>query len=287
MADYRALLDRPVFIISPPRSGSTLLFDALIRSSSSSYSIGRESHLLIEGIGNLAPRNRGWTSNRLTAADATTEIVEELARRFYVSLGDSAARPPSGAARMIEKTPKNSLRVPFLDAAFPDSKFVYLYRDARQTLSSMLEAWQSGRFRTYPGLPNWTGPPWSLLLVPGWEDLRRRELHEIVATQWATTVDIMIGDLEQLPAGRVTAVRYDELVASPGDVLEALCGSLGLEWRSEAIGRLPLSRTTVSPPDADKWRAQEAVIERIWPAVAAAAARAEAFERSLRGPARD
>ena len=34
---------------------------------------------------------------------------------------------------MLEKTPKNSLRVPFLNAVFPQALFVYLYREPRES----------------------------------------------------------------------------------------------------------------------------------------------------------
>ena len=41
--------DRPVFLISSPRSGSTFLFETLARAKDV-YTIGDESHGLIEGI---------------------------------------------------------------------------------------------------------------------------------------------------------------------------------------------------------------------------------------------
>ena len=150
--------DRPVFIVSTPRSGSTLLFEALAQAPGL-FTIGRESHQLIEGISGLHPSERGWKSNRLTAQDATSERVEALAQAFRERLRDRAAETPAGQIRMLEKTPKNALRVPFLDACFPDAIFIYLYRDPRETLGSMMEAWLSGAFRTYPDLPGWKGPP--------------------------------------------------------------------------------------------------------------------------------
>src|SRR5262245_7605313 len=42
-------IERPIFIVSPPRSGSALLFEALSRASGL-YTIGGESHLVIESI---------------------------------------------------------------------------------------------------------------------------------------------------------------------------------------------------------------------------------------------
>lgn len=270
---------RPLFLLSSPRSGSSLLFQTLAQAPGV-VTIGGESHALVETIAGLHPVQRGWTSNRLDAADATPGVVAELRRRFEVSLRDRDGRPPSRAIRMIEKTPKNSLRVPFFGAAFADAEFLFLYRDVRQTLSSMIEAWSSGRFRTYPRLPDWPGLPWSLLLVPGWRALAGRPLAEIVARQWATTMTVLLDDLEALPPARVAAVDYAEVLAAPQETIAALCQRLGIGWDRQLPARLPLSPTVVTPPGPDKWRRDEAAIEAVWPLVAAVDARArDALDR--------
>src|SRR5205085_12244330 len=113
------------------------------------------------------------------------------------------------------KTPKNSLRVPFLAAAFPDARFVYLYRDARESISSILDGWRSGRFVTYPELPGWTGLPWSFLLTPGWRDWNGMPIAEVAARQWATCVRVLLDDLDALEPERWCVASYDRLVAEP------------------------------------------------------------------------
>jgi LPS sulfotransferase NodH len=274
MRDVR--LDRPVFIVSPPRSGSSLLFRTMMQAPGA-FTIGGESHALIESVPSLHPRERGWESNRLTAADATPEVVETLAARFAAALRDRGGGRPQGPARMIEKTPKNSLRVPFLAAAFPDALFVYLHRDPRPTLSSMMEAWASGRFRTYPRLPDWPRSDWSLLLTPGWREWRDLPPAEVVARQWASATGILVADLEALAPERVRAVSFDALIADPRPVIAALCASLGLGWDRPLASPLPLSPSVVSAPRSGKWRRNEAAIERVWPIVAAEAERAADF----------
>ncbi|MFM8351941.1 MAG: sulfotransferase family protein, partial [Actinomycetales bacterium] len=128
-----ARIDRPIFLVSPPRSGSSLLFETLGRAPGV-FSVGTESHALIDDIPSLNPSTKGWDSNRLTAEDATDGAVAFLKDRFVNRLRDrTGARPVGGPTRMLEKTPKNALRVPFLAAAFPDARFVYLYRDPRET----------------------------------------------------------------------------------------------------------------------------------------------------------
>jgi hypothetical protein len=275
------ILDRPVFLVSSPRSGSTLLFQTLAQSPGLA-TIGGESHGLIEGMPELHPAARGWQSNRLTAADATPATVAELSRRFRATLRARDGSPAAPPMRMLEKTPKNSLRVPFFAAAWSDATFVYLYRDARQTLSSMIEAWQSGRFRTYPRLPEWSGLPWSLLLVPGWRALCGRPLEEIVAHQWAATTDMLLSDLAKLPPEQVIAADYADFLAQPPATIAEICQKLGVAWDRPIGDRLPLSRTTVSAPHPDKWRANAAAIDRVWPIVEQADARARAFHQSRR-----
>lgn len=272
--------DRPIFIVSTPRSGSTLLFETL-EAAPGLFTTGNESHRLIESVPGLSPADHGWQSNRLTGADATPAVVERLAAGFLECLTDRDGRPPGERFRMLEKTPKNALRVPFFNAAFPDSQFVFLYRDARQTLSSMIEAWLSGRFRTYPRLEGWNGHPWSLLLVPGWRDLAGQDLPRVVANQWAITMNQLLDDLDAIPANRKYAVSYDDFLMSPERVIPSLASSLDLDWDRSLASGLPLSKTTVSQPHKEKWRQIEDVIESIYPIAAAADRRAHACAEGL------
>lgn len=276
---FRDQFDRPIFIVSTPRSGSSLFFQTLAQAPGV-QTIGGESHSLIEQIAGLHPRARGWDSNRLSAADSSPQVAEAIAEQFFRSLRDRDGRPPRTRPVLIEKTPKNSLRVPFFDAIFPDARFLYLYRDPRETISSMMEAWNAGKFVTYPLLPGWMGTPWSLLLVPGWRNLIGLPLPEIVAHQWAITTELLLDALEDIPDERVLSASYAEFLAAPQAVMQGVCGALDLAWDRELGASLPLSPTVVSTPEPDKWRRNQAAIDAVWPIVEAADARArEVLER--------
>lgn len=275
-ARLAGLFDRPIFIISSPRSGSTLLFETMEKAPGL-FTTGQESHGRIERIPPLWPGNRDWSSNRLEAADATSDVVQRLSAAFLADLKDRDGRRPQAPFRMLEKTPKNALRIPFFNAAWPDALFVYLYRDPRETLASMMEAWRSGRFRTYPRLPEWRGQAWSMLLVPGWRELNELPLAQIVAHQWAITTKQILADLEALPVQRVTAVSYNDFLTAPQAVLERLTARLDLKWDRTLGEGLPFSKTTVSAPGVDKWRRVAADIEAVWSIVEEPDARARAF----------
>lgn len=271
--------ERPIFIVSSPRAGSSLLFETLLQSPSV-WTIGKESHAVIERVKALHPSQHGFDSNRLTAQDATSEAVAELERSFMAEVRDrNGQRPAEGALglRLLEKTPKNSLRVPFLAAAFPNANFVYLYRDPRETVSSMLDAWRSGRFVTYPQLPGWTGSPWSLLLVHGWREWEGLPLAELVVRQWEVATRTLLDDLEKLPPTSWCVASYDQLVASPQAEIERICRFLNIGWDRSLQEKLPLSGHTLTAPDPEKWRHNATELRPVMPWAVETAERARQF----------
>jgi Sulfotransferase family/Aspartyl/Asparaginyl beta-hydroxylase len=275
-----ATIPSPVFIVAAPRSGSTLLYETLAAHGAVA-TLGGEAHWLIEGVPELRPGAAGVDSNRLTADAATAAIAESIRATVRERLQDAEGQPASGtAAIFLEKTPKNSLRIPFLKRVFPDARFVFLWREPRGNVASIIEAWRSGRWVTYPELAGWDGP-WSLLLPPQWRLMRGRPLEEIAAWQWDSANRIVLDDLSALPRGDWTAVRYDELVTAPSATVTRLCAFLGIDVDAALTRRLaeplPHSRYTLAPPAADKWRAHEAALMRVLPAIESTRLRLEAL----------
>jgi hypothetical protein len=78
-------ISQPIFIVSPPRSGSSLLFETLARAPGI-YTVGGESHEIIEGIAALTPETHDWSSNRLDARDATDGAIAFLKDAFVLRL---------------------------------------------------------------------------------------------------------------------------------------------------------------------------------------------------------
>jgi hypothetical protein len=145
---------------------------------------------------------------------------------------------------------------------------VFLHREVRANLSSMMEAWRAGGWVTYRQLAGWNGP-WSLLLPPGYERLQGRPLEEVVAFQWQAANETILEDLASLPRERWTSARYEDLVRDPAQEVARLLEFAGLAIDPQLsvylAKPLPLSRHTKTPPRADKWRQDEAAIERVLP----------------------
>jgi hypothetical protein len=275
--DELPVIERPIIILSAPRAGSTLLFETLAQAAGI-YTIGGESHALIESIAALRPGRGAVTSNRLTRAEATWDIVTELRRRFSARVLDREGKAAAGGARirLLEKTPKNALRIPFFLEIFPDAQFIFLRREPRANLSSMMQAWRANGWVTYRNLSGWPGP-WSLLLPPGYERLRDRPLEEIVAFQWKAANETILEDLANLPRKRWTSLSYEDFTATPRAEVAKLLDFAGLamDERLEAYlsKPLPLSRHTQTRPDPDKWKQNAAAIERVLPQLEATARR--------------
>jgi hypothetical protein len=260
-----ANVDRPVFVVAAPRSGSTMLFD-LLAQAPGLWTQGGEGQGAVEGIATLHPAARGYASDRLTDDDVTPRVRACLyagwrfglrdrhGRRFDDAVADEAAHPP----RLLDKTTEHSLRVAFLARACPDARFVLLHRDARQNVSSLMQAWRHGGFVRLHGLPDWPGHDWCFLLPPGWRELRGAPLQAIATAQWEAANHWALLDLETLDQARWTTVDYNELVAHPHLVMTRLCSFLDLEIDAHLAAYLkrplPVSPTAISPPSAIKWR---------------------------------
>jgi len=262
----------PLFIIAAPRSGSTLLFETLA-ASDHLCTLGGEAHELVEGIEGLRPGSPRVESNRLTADHVTPPVRDRIIEEVLRGVRDSHGAPPSPdrPIRFLEKTPKNALRIPFLEHIFPEARFILLWRDPRENLSSIMEAWRSGRWKTYNGLEGFDGP-WSLLLPPGWQHMNGRPLEEIAAFQWDTTYRIALDDLAALPRHRWMPVSYAQFLSDPLHTARTFCEFAGLDLDAGLSRRvsspLPLSRYTLTPPDSGKWRRNEREVARVLPTVA-------------------
>ncbi len=282
--------DRPVIIVSAPRSGSTLLFETLARLPGL-WTIGGESHGVFESIRELRPENRGFDSNAVGPGELRPDVADQLRQHFARLLRDERGRlyqrMPAGArpevVRFLEKTPKNALRIPFLNDLFPDARFVFLYREPRGNVSSLMDGWRSGRFVTYRDLPGWSRGDWSFLLIPGWRELSGESLADIAAAQWRESNRAIMEALDGVPSDRWCALSYAEFIKDPARAVSAIADFSGLRVPAGALPgpSLPLSRYTLSEPDPEKWRRNEAEILRILPQVEALWGRLESLDAKL------
>jgi hypothetical protein len=260
---------KPILVLGCPRSGTSVLLQALLRSTEL-RSVQSEGHILWDEFHH--PRDRGWSSDALGAEDVTEREREYLYR---------AIRWWTRGRRFVDKTPESCLRVPYLDALFPDASFVFLRRRASDNVNSLIEGWRARpRFVKYrlpepfENLGPLSGDRWSFVLVPGWRELRSASLEEICARQYLACNQAVLDARSQMDGSRWVDVAYEELVASPVVELRRLYGELGLAFTRAAESNAAAladrrARTTLTAPRAEKWRDQNPdAVARILPQLA-------------------
>jgi hypothetical protein len=250
----------PVLVVGPPRCGGTALFDTLARHPAL-WSLGGESEGVIEGVPALHPAARGYDSHALGADDARDNgpavrwgFLADLRNPRGTRWLDHDPATSAGGPRLLEKTPENVLRLPFLLRLFPDAYVVHLRRDPRDTIASMVRAWQHPGFVNIPVLPGWARGAWHLLLPEGWRGLDPDDLSRVAAYQWSAATEAILDIRSQRQASRWIEVEYDELRARPARTLRRLEAALHLPPRPAGQPDLPLSATTIAPPRRGNWR---------------------------------
>jgi len=288
------MIEAPILIIGCPRPGTTLL-QYCLSVHPEVWHLRAESHAILEGP--FHPARSGYESNRVTAEALTEGQSEALRARFYAAamnlsrvVSDPArllgAETPvarlfsrlSAAAlgrlsrvakpariRFVEKTPKNTLRVPMLARLFPDARFLWLRRRAEPNIRSLVAGWRAGpplgrfwrpRFATYPvagelRLRDYRGRWWKFALVPGWRDLRGRDVADVATWQYYQCNRFARADLAAIERERVLSVQFEEFIDEPVEYMRQI-----LEWAglppSHAVDafvrRLPRVNQTSSRP---------------------------------------
>jgi LPS sulfotransferase NodH len=245
-------LHRPVFVIGGPRSGSSLLFTILGASSELAHLPG-EAHEIWEA--DYHPALRGWESNALDASDVDAKVAERIRRNFLLVTGSRR--------RLIDKTPRNSLRVLWINAMFPDARYVFLQRDGRDNVNSLINAWRTSRYRTYElpephRIPGVDGRWWKFVLYPGWRQDLDAPLEVVCARQWIACNEHALNTFAELSTGRWTTIRYEDLVDRPVDEVQRIVEFLEVPFedtlreRAEAIDSTMIN--VVTTPERGKWR---------------------------------
>jgi hypothetical protein len=119
-----------------------------------------------------------------------------------------------GKSRWGDKTPLYMQYLPLLEQLFPEAVYVHLVRDGRDAATSFLEVPEG-------------------IMTAGWGHPRDAAGF---AAQWATEVRAARSLGERVGAGRYLEVRYEALVAAPGDEVRRICRFAGIEYDDAMLG---------------------------------------------------
>jgi hypothetical protein len=196
----------------------------------------------------------GRTHDRFEEADATPRVVRYIQRRFL------RYQEKYGGLRVLEKTPSNTMRIPYVRRIFPSSQIVYIVRNPLDQLSSSEVQWRSSirfsklisRIKETPTLqlPYYARrlfvdlfrkkllksdyvSTWGVRYPGIQNDMQSHSVEEIIAKQWVACSQQARSDLEALPNNAYISVKYEDVVRDPVPAMENICDHLKLSLSDE------------------------------------------------------
>lgn len=244
----------PIIIIAAGRSGTKMVRDVLCTHSrfvtwpcDEINAIWRYGHVR-------------WPTDELRPEHATDNVVRYIRRKFE-TLTDSSR----GAARVLEKTCANSLRVEYVHRIFPEARFLHLVRDGRDVAASARRRWTGETGAEYIlRKARWVplaDLPWYALSfarnrvrrslskekkLRSWAPrfagidqlVHDLDLIEVCGIQWARCIEGARRGFKEVPPDQVLRVQYERLVRGPGDVFAEILQFCGLEFEESCRRRI-------------------------------------------------
>jgi hypothetical protein len=246
----------PIFLLSPPRAGSTLTQRVL--GAHEAIATVSEPWLLLAPLyaireGGAYAEYRHFLS-RLALADFCRELpngrddylsaVRTMALRLYAVAGNKPA-----ARYFLDKTPPYSLIVDDIVRAFPEAKLLFLWRNPLAIVASEVAGLRRGRWR----------------------------LHHVKVQLYEGLANLVAA--RQRLADRSCAVQYERLVTDPDSEWPRVFAYLGLSYDPGVLERFrevdlkgrvqdpsgALSYAALSTEPLGKWRATLASpVRKLW-----------------------
>lgn len=246
------LLDRPIFIIGPGRSGSTAFFHIFSQHPQLSW---------LTGLLNRYPHHPILNQIALKSVDVPY-IGERLLRegrlgggevydfwRSYLPNFDQSPRDlraedvPAGAGEMLPQLLTRCMiparprfmtkltgwsRIGYLKAIFPDARFINVVRDGRAVAYSYLNV---DFWRGREGPDGWRWGPLTEEQARRWEAVDR-SLIGLAGLNWEILMDATAEAAVTLPDEQYMIVSYERMCADPLGLFQEVTRFCEIEWGS-------------------------------------------------------
>jgi hypothetical protein len=201
-----------IFVVSIPRSGSTLLQHII--ASHSSVASTAEPWILLPLVYALRQNGLKAEYNANIGYIALNEFLQQLpdgGEKYYAAVRSMALElydsylAEHNKERFLDKTSRYYLILPELFRIFPKAKYAFLVRNPLAVLASFLDSMVWGNWKRFaePGIRH--------DLLHGYSLVRAGIRH--------------FGD-------QAIVVRYEDLVSDPQPTVKMLCSQIGLDYES-------------------------------------------------------
>lgn len=236
----------PIIIFGNFRSGTTILQKVI--------SIHQDAVPFYEPVGMWLYADPTRSHDEFDEKDATDKVKRYIRGKFLEFQQENNNRV------IVEKTPHNILRIPYVRAIFPEARFIYIVRNPLSYISSVELKWQkpAGRKRIIKRLKStpftqlhhymkrfisqqWNNRILRRKYLTVWgprykgiqKDVKTEQLLTVIARQWALSVRKAEKDLAQFTDGEVYRLRYEDFVDDPVFHTERIFAHGGLQMSSD------------------------------------------------------
>jgi hypothetical protein len=256
--------DRPIFIVGPHRSGTTLIYFQLAKHPDVACFTAADRRTprwpsVAQWINRLGAERlpheaqRVWDlewrgdDDRMDASDAGPDVVSWYRRRVQRTL------ELRGRTRFLAKYPRLSLRLDWLDATFPGCLFLHVVRDWRAVVGSTAKRREKRSSRD--GDAAHFG-----VRIPGWRGMIDDEPELAAGRVFLHVTRQLESDAEKYGT-RLRRVTYEGFCARPAEEMHAIADWAGLAWTGDFERRCPKTLAARN----DKWleHPDRAVFDRI------------------------
>lgn len=255
--------DRVISLVSPSRSGSTIIKYALCLHPKLCCLAGEE-----EPYYKLAKNGYPWHASDMFDTVSSPELIRELITTELVNHYSKANRkvlqdylieePPfvdsiqcNPTSTLVLKTPQNCYRRGVLEQLFPTAQidYVVITRSMEATINGLLDGWITpNMFTSRKTADGW----WKFDMPPGWS-LQQRLLERCL-WQYSESVDFIRSNYSDARL----SIPFENFQQNWVATIQAAWDQLGLSYYTPKITELPWLSTT-DPPEIDRWK-----IKRPW-----------------------
>ncbi len=204
--------------------------------------------------------------------DATDKVKQYIRNQFL------KFQKQHGNCIVMEKTPANILKIPYVRAVFPEASYLFIVRNPFSFISSVEMKWRRPvtskgirrrlKYTPITQLHHYAGRlirqqfdkrvlrrKYLSLWGPRYkgmdQDLQKHDLLTVVARQWSVCSRKAEKDLALFEPGRVLRLRYEDFVEDPISDVERICAHCGLEMTNKMVRA---ANEWVKSDRQDKWR---------------------------------
>ena len=243
----KIIMVKPLFILSLPRSGSTLVQRVL--AADRQIASVAEPWVLLPFVYTLRERGVYAEYSHQLANLALNDFIRELpnGKQDYLSAIGSAvnelyqkATKDNDARYFLDKTPRYALIANEIIEIFPEGKFIILWRNPLAVIASIIETWGSGK--------------WNL-------SIHKVDLFDGLAN---------LIDSFQSHSGKILAIQYESFLRSPEIELARIAEYLELKFDPDVLknfSRVSFSGKLGDPTGSKNYQAVDTAPLEKWKAV--------------------